>query len=128
MKRSIKNARLVDGDIPGLRKRIITGQTTVNEEADRYGVGVETIRRAVRGETFRHIRDFLDDPHIPGHHAEHATRDPLPEVPADLAEEARRSLKKVQDAQNGELEREDSVDFFLDARKGKIDPTKGGKE
>lgn len=65
-KYSIQNSRLLPGEIPGIRLRVkgdhlrgIPSTTTVYQEADRYGVGVETIRRAVRGETFRNVREGL---------------------------------------------------------------------
>ena len=54
--------RLTDAEVPGLRYRLRHGLSTVHEEADRYGVGVESIRRANRGDTFRHVREGLETP------------------------------------------------------------------
>ena len=105
--KSIKNARLVDSDIPGLRARLASGQSTVAEEADRFGVGIETIRRANRGETFRHIPFGLDQPkQVVERRAGFA-------VPS---EEINRSLEKLQGMQRQESG-ENPVDFFLEARK-----------
>jgi hypothetical protein len=114
-RRSIKNAALADSDIPGLRRRILTKQTTVAQEADRFDVGIETIRRAVRGETFRHIRDYLDEPTGPGLRPEVATRVPV-EPPDEIAQKAEESLKKVLGAGNKDVEEQDAVDRFLEAR------------
>jgi hypothetical protein len=59
--KSIMNATLLESEIPGLRDRVKRKLTTPYQEADRYGVGVETIRRAVRGETFRNVREGLPE-------------------------------------------------------------------
>lgn len=56
-----RNSRLVATEVPGLRQRIKGGLTNPYQEADRYGVGVETIRRAVRGETFRFVKEGLPE-------------------------------------------------------------------
>jgi hypothetical protein len=113
--KSIRNASLTDGDIPGIRKRIQTKQTTVAEEADRFDVGIETIRRAVRGETFRHIKDFLPEPGVPGHRAPVATKHP---VPAPDAADAAASLKRFQEQVRAPDGMKDAVDDFLRTRKG----------
>lgn len=93
---------LIDEDIPGLRYRVLNKLTTVAQEADRYSVGLETIRRAVRGETFRHIRDFLPDP-------------PLAKPPKE-DHRAEESLQRVKESL-GEDAEESAVDKFLAARK-----------
>lgn len=104
--KSIRNARLVDGDIPGLRSRLANGQSTVAEEADRFGVGIETIRRANRGETFRHIPFGLEQP------KEVVERRAGFAIPS---EEIDRSLEKLQAMQERESG-ENPVDFFLETR------------
>lgn len=50
------NARLTDEDVLALRARLRRGESTVEEEAERYNVARETIRKANRGETFRHLK------------------------------------------------------------------------
>lgn len=82
------SASLTDADIPGLRQRIGDKVTTVAEEADRYGVAPETIRRAVRGDSFRHVREGLP---TSGKRPTLRLRpaNPLP----SLEEEAKRSLE-----------------------------------
>ena len=125
MKRRVKtHFSLTDADIPGLRRRVLSKATTTSQEADRYGVGVETIRRAVRGETFRHIPDYLETDPLPGDRPPMATKH---EVAAPPVAEAEESLKKFRDALDKETEAGDAVDKFLDIRKGRIDPTKGGE-
>lgn len=54
--------KLVDADVPGLRARLTAGETTVQQEADYFACGCETIRRAWRGETFRHVLEGLAPP------------------------------------------------------------------
>jgi hypothetical protein len=49
------NAKLRDEDVLAMRERLRLGKSTVDEEADYFGVARETIRKANRGETFRHI-------------------------------------------------------------------------
>ncbi len=98
---SIQNARLLPAEVPGLRERLKMKLTTVYQEADRYGVGVETIRRCARGETFRFVREGLpeteplpaDDPVGPkyGRRATDAVHE------SDAVE----SLRKVIDGQAG---------------------------
>lgn len=118
--KSIKNARLTDGDIPGLRARLANGQSTVAEEADRFGVGIETIRRANRGETFRHIPFGLEQPkQVVERRAGFA-------VPSD---EINRSLERLRGMQQAEVG-ENPVDFFLETRakglpKNPLDETEG---
>lgn len=104
--KSIKNARLADGDIPGLRSRLATGQSTVADEADRFGVGIETIRRANRGETFRHIPFGLEQP------VEVVERRAGFAVPS---EEINRSLEKFQ-AIHQTTASGNVVEEFLEAR------------
>ena len=107
--------RLIDGEIPGLRKRVKMKLTTVKEESRRYGVGVESIRRAVRGDTFGHILDGLEymTPAMPG-------------VQMAGEEEVAASLKRLAE-KLGETEKEDdamtggAVDGFLSARKMQVD-------
>jgi hypothetical protein len=122
--KSIRNASLTDADIPGIRKRVQTKQTTVAEEADRFDVGIETIRRAVRGETFRHIKDFLPEPGVPGHRAPVATKHP---IPAPDAADAAASLKRFQEQVAAPDGMKDAVDEFLARRKGSEDKKEGDK-
>lgn len=111
-----KNSILTDEDIPGIRHRIKTSQSTVPEEADRFGVGIETIRRAVRGETFRHVKDYLPgEPVLPADRAPHATRHPVP-IPEDLAEEANESLRRVRESLGTPEEQKGAVEDFLTKR------------
>ena len=49
------SAKLSDRVVVDMRKRFSMGMTTAREEAVKYGVGVETIRRALRGDTFQHL-------------------------------------------------------------------------
>jgi len=54
------NAKLTRADVDGIRARVLVEKsTTVKIEAERFMVGRETIRRALRGETF--WRDGVED-------------------------------------------------------------------
>jgi hypothetical protein len=55
MKKALGNAKMTDSDVRGMKARIATGQSTVKQEAMRFHVARETIRRAYRGETFEHL-------------------------------------------------------------------------
>lgn len=52
----LQTRKLTAGEVAGLKARIARGESTVRREADRYEVSVETIRRALRGDTYRHVR------------------------------------------------------------------------
>lgn len=53
-------------DVVTMRQRHAAGLSTVRELADVYGVGPETIRRALRGETWRHLQVRPDPLASPG--------------------------------------------------------------
>lgn len=52
---SLRTARLTDAEVLRMRRWHAEGRLVVKAEALRYGVGVETIRRALRGDTFSHL-------------------------------------------------------------------------
>lgn len=116
------NARLAATEVPGIRQRIRGGLTTVYQEADRYAVSVETIRRAVRGETFRFVREGLPDAEAPGVRYGRRREDVVKE------DDAKASLERFM-AEGNKLPADptaptdDGVDDFLSIRKGKGDPT-----
>lgn len=126
-KQSIQNARLLPSEIPGIRERVRTHATTVYQEADRYGVGVETIRRAVRGETFRNVREGLAVPQTDEVGPKYGRR----ATDVVSAEDADRSLEKLlRDQQARETDpTKGVVDEFLsqrgggpEERRGPVDP------
>ena len=53
-------AKMSDRQVVDMTRRLNAGLTTVKEEAIRFGVGTETIRRARRGDTFPHLQ--VDNP------------------------------------------------------------------
>lgn len=54
--KSLRTAKLLDDEVLALRARRERGETiNVKAEADRFGCGLETIRKALRGDTFRHL-------------------------------------------------------------------------
>lgn len=94
----IQNSRLAPAEIPGLRHRVKSGVTTARQEADRYGVGVETIRKAVRGDTFRNIREFLPaEPTVPPAYGRRASDDLTSGEPTE--EEIAASLQRLKGLQ-----------------------------
>lgn len=109
---SIKNARLIATEIPGLRHRVKTKLTTVMQEADRFGVGVETIRRAVRGETFRFVKEGLE----PVEEVTYGRRATDPAIPP---EEINKSLERLRELQTSSVEDggRGAVDLFINQRK-----------
>lgn len=109
MQRPLRTGKLLDSEIPDLRRRVRSKATTVAQEADRYDVGIETIRRAVRGETFRHIREGLDDVFEPPAVERRTDRLPTPE---EIAESQRKFLESHRAAEN----QREAVDEFLRKR------------
>lgn len=59
MKAALGNAKMTYEDVRGMKERIFTGQSSVQQEAMRFQVARETIRRALRGETF--VRLVVED-------------------------------------------------------------------
>lgn len=49
-------AKMSDREVIDMTRRLDAGLTTVRQEAIRFGVGTETIRRARRGDTFAHLK------------------------------------------------------------------------
>lgn len=53
---TIRTAKLTDDEVVSLRARKARGETiSTKAEADRFACGVETIRKILRGDTFRHL-------------------------------------------------------------------------
>jgi hypothetical protein len=56
MNAPIRTAKLTDEEVLLLRARKARGERiSVKEEADRFNCGLETIRKVLRGDTFRHL-------------------------------------------------------------------------
>lgn len=52
----LRTAKLTDDEVLLLRARKARGEhVVVKDEADRFGCGIETIRKILRGDTFRHL-------------------------------------------------------------------------
>jgi hypothetical protein len=80
---SIRTAKLTDDEVLLLRARKARGErVNVKEEADRFGCGLETIRKALRGDTFRHL--------LPGK----VVTGRIPDAPVISETEAEASLKR----------------------------------
>lgn len=111
--KSIMHASLLESEIPGLRERVKKGWTTTAQEADRFGVGVETIRRAVRGETFRNVREGLPETVEATAGTYGRRKDDL--VTQDDAERSEAMLREL--AAKGATDPSDPVADFIKARK-----------
>lgn len=83
---------LIDSDVVRLRKLAAEGRLNVKEAALFHQVGVETIRRAVRGDTFGHLGQ---------------------KAPEELAAEAAESLKRLLAMQAAERVKLEIVDKQL---------------
>lgn len=55
LKKISKSLKLNDAAVLRMRQQSLAGSFNVREAAQVYGVAVETIRRAVRGDTFGHL-------------------------------------------------------------------------
>lgn len=108
MAKSLHNAKILPHEALEIRLRVQSGQSTPTQEADRFHVGVETIRRIVRRETHR----FVEEVEIPvGNVPKRRVTD---QIPADLLEiEARESKERFI---AGQTPQEDAVEFFLEKR------------
>lgn len=87
----IRTAKLTEADVLGMRKRVLVDQvSTVKMEADRFGIARETVRRALRGETFRAVGNLAME--VPETHEVGPGED-----------EAEASLNRVLEAQKGRV-------------------------
>ena len=56
MSKPLRTAKLTDDEVVALRARKARGEPiSVKAEADRFQCGLETIRKILRGDTFRHL-------------------------------------------------------------------------
>lgn len=54
-KRPLRTAKFTDAEVRDLRQRASREGVDVREEADRFGVAPETVRKILRGDTFRWV-------------------------------------------------------------------------
>ena len=91
-----KNAKLSLGEALAMRARgektLLSSADFVRQEADRYGLSCESIRRARRGETYRHFKGSMAS-------EGGVAKEPLgdPDSEENLAKAAAESAKRVQE-------------------------------
>lgn len=61
-KRPLRTAKFTDAEVRALRERDALDLVDVRDEADRFGCTPETIRKVLRGDTFRHVRLGAEGP------------------------------------------------------------------
>ena len=92
-----KNARLSLEEALAMRRRgektSLSSADFVRQEADRYGLSCESIRRALRGETYRHFKGSMASEGVG------TVKEPLgdPDSEENLAKAAAESAKRVQE-------------------------------
>jgi len=101
--KALRTAKMTDNDVRGMKHRLLTGQTSVQQEAMRFRVARETIRRAYRGETFQHL---VDEEMVPDAR--------LQEFDEALKDEAAASLNRM--IEMGRKEREKKMDPVAEKR------------
>lgn len=78
-KQILYNAKLTPADVLSIRGRLASGMSTVKQEADRFHVGIETIRRAARGDTYRFVEGRRADDRPIGEEDPPLGAEPTPE-------------------------------------------------
>ena len=115
MNRSLKNAKLTEQEVIGMRQRVLIDQvSTVKIEAQRYGLARETIRRALRGETFVNAGGHLEEAGLaPVNHPMSPGMEEIHASIRKLAELQKPKERKVVDPRAAELLKARGLGDFL---------------
>jgi hypothetical protein len=105
---SLRNSKITQDEALGIRTRVAAAgdarAAQIRIEADRYLVGIETIRRVVRGETFRFAGESVVSEALVQPQANEPSQE---EIEASLAR-----LRKLQEAEAG-ISHSPAVDEFM---------------
>lgn len=105
---TIRTAKLTDDEVILLRARKARGEAiSIKAEADRFSCGIETIRKILRGDTFRHLLGAGS-----GKTVVHSTIEVGPSE-AEIAMSLEKFLSDVQGARAAEDEQEADIEAIL---------------